>query len=79
VYTTETGGLLRLGVKLMQVASQTDRLAFVNVFLNCSNKVYSDYSPMLYRDFTSLVNKIGIHFQVRDDYMNLQSQQVRYA
>ncbi|KAM3589286.1 hypothetical protein VKS41_000154 [Umbelopsis sp. WA50703] len=71
----KTGGLLRLGVKLMQVASQTDRLAFVNVFLNCSNKVYSDYSPMLYRDFTSLVNKIGIHFQVRDDYMNLQSQQ----
>ncbi|KAG2186267.1 hypothetical protein INT43_002705 [Umbelopsis isabellina] len=47
----KTGGLLRLGVKLMQVASQTDR------------------------DFTSLVNKIGIHFQVRDDYMNLQSQQ----
>ncbi|KAG2219849.1 hypothetical protein INT45_000736 [Circinella minor] len=26
-------------------------------------------------DYTSLVNKIGIHFQVRDDYMNLQSQQ----
>ena len=27
-------------------------------------------------DYTSLVSKIGIHFQVRDDYMNLQSQQV---
>ncbi|KAG1108819.1 hypothetical protein G6F42_015851 [Rhizopus arrhizus] len=26
-------------------------------------------------DYTSLVNKIGIHFQVRDDYMNLQSKQ----
>ncbi|CAO3683404.1 unnamed protein product [Umbelopsis vinacea] len=47
----ETGGLLRLGVKLMQEASKTDK------------------------DYTSLVNKIGIHFQVRDDYMNLQSQQ----
>lgn len=28
------------------------------------------------RDYTGLVSKIGIHFQVRDDYMNLQSQQV---
>ncbi|KAI8141596.1 geranylgeranyl pyrophosphate synthase [Fennellomyces sp. T-0311] len=27
------------------------------------------------QDYTGLVNKIGIHFQVRDDYMNLQSQQ----
>lgn len=26
-------------------------------------------------DYTGLVSKIGIHFQVRDDYMNLQSQQ----
>jgi len=49
--SNKTGGLLRLGVKLMQEASKTDR------------------------DYTSLVNKIGIHFQVRDDYMNLQSQQ----
>ncbi|KAH8556571.1 geranylgeranyl pyrophosphate synthase [Umbelopsis sp. PMI_123] len=47
----KTGGLLRLGVKLMQEASKSDK------------------------DYTSLVNKIGIHFQVRDDYMNLQSQQ----
>lgn len=27
-------------------------------------------------DYTGLVSKIGIHFQVRDDYMNLQSKQV---
>ncbi|KAJ8653345.1 hypothetical protein O0I10_010996 [Lichtheimia ornata] len=27
------------------------------------------------QDYTGLVSKIGIHFQVRDDYMNLQSQQ----
>ncbi|KAI8091389.1 geranylgeranyl pyrophosphate synthase [Gilbertella persicaria] len=45
----ETGGLLRLAVKLMQEASQSEI------------------------DYTSLVSKIGIHFQVRDDYMNLQS------
>ena len=27
-------------------------------------------------DYTPLVNIIGIHFQVRDDYMNLQSTSV---
>ncbi|CDH53276.1 geranylgeranyl pyrophosphate synthetase [Lichtheimia corymbifera JMRC:FSU:9682] len=47
----ETGGLLRLAVKLMQAASTSKQ------------------------DYTGLVSKIGIHFQVRDDYMNLQSQQ----
>ncbi|KAI9308225.1 geranylgeranyl pyrophosphate synthase [Cunninghamella echinulata] len=45
----KTGGLLRLAVKLMQEASESNM------------------------DCTSLVKKIGIHFQVRDDYMNLQS------
>ncbi|KAI7896688.1 geranylgeranyl pyrophosphate synthase [Mucor mucedo] len=47
----KTGGLLRLAVKLMQEASQSEI------------------------DYTGLVSKIGIHFQVRDDYMNLQSKQ----
>jgi geranylgeranyl diphosphate synthase type 3 len=47
--SNKTGGLLRLGVKLMQAASES--------------KI--DYVP--------LVNLIGIHFQIRDDYMNLQS------
>ncbi|KAI7872706.1 geranylgeranyl pyrophosphate synthase [Spinellus fusiger] len=45
----KTGGLLRLGVRLMQSASQS------NI------------------DYTYLVDLIGVHFQVRDDYMNLQS------
>ncbi|CAO3597065.1 unnamed protein product [Absidia cylindrospora] len=45
----KTGGLLRLAVKLMQAASESET------------------------DYTALVSKIGIHFQVRDDYMNLQS------
>ncbi|KAI9299524.1 isoprenoid synthase domain-containing protein, partial [Cunninghamella echinulata] len=27
----------------------------------------------IHSDYTALVSKIGIHFQVRDDYMNLQS------
>ncbi|OBZ85510.1 Geranylgeranyl pyrophosphate synthase [Choanephora cucurbitarum] len=45
----KTSGLLRLAVRLMQAASQSEI------------------------DYTPLVNLIGIHFQVRDDYMNLQS------
>ena len=28
-------------------------------------------------DYVPLVNLIGVHFQIRDDYMNLQSTQVR--
>ncbi|KAF9179103.1 geranylgeranyl pyrophosphate synthetase [Haplosporangium sp. Z 767] len=48
---TETGGLLRLAVKLMQAASGCE----------------ADYVPM--------VELIGIHFQIRDDYLNLQSSQ----
>ncbi|KAL1919268.1 uncharacterized protein VTP21DRAFT_1960 [Calcarisporiella thermophila] len=49
----KTGGLFRLGVKLMQEAS--------------NSKI--DYVP--------LVNILGIHFQIRDDYMNLKSQQLK--
>ncbi|KAI9253171.1 geranylgeranyl pyrophosphate synthase [Sporodiniella umbellata] len=45
----KTSGLLRLAVRLMQAASNSEV------------------------DYTPLVNIIGIHFQVRDDYMNLQS------
>ncbi|KAI8924092.1 isoprenoid synthase domain-containing protein [Entophlyctis helioformis] len=45
----KTGGLLRLGVKLMQLFSTAT----------------VDYVP--------IVNLLGIHFQVRDDYINLKS------
>lgn len=45
----KTGGLFRLGVKLMQAFSEDTR----------------DYIP--------LVNKLAIYFQIRDDYINLQS------
>ncbi|KAH7044066.1 geranylgeranyl pyrophosphate synthetase AtmG [Macrophomina phaseolina] len=47
--SNKTGGLFRLAIKLMQMASETDR----------------DYVP--------LVNLLGNIFQVRDDYLNLQS------
>lgn len=49
---TETGGLFRLAVKLMQAESASDE----------------DYVP--------LVNLMGLIYQIRDDYMNLQSDQV---
>ncbi|RHZ64646.1 hypothetical protein Glove_321g22 [Diversispora epigaea] len=52
--SNKTGGLLRLGVKLMQEASKSKVDEYVN-----------------------LVNIIGIQFQIRDDYMNLQSE--KYA
>ncbi|TKW49120.1 Geranylgeranyl pyrophosphate synthase [Colletotrichum tanaceti] len=47
--SNKTGGLFRLAVRLMQLASESDR----------------DYVP--------LVNVMGLIFQVRDDYLNLQS------
>jgi len=52
LFSLETGGLLRLAVKLMQEASSSNE------------------------DYVELVNLVGIHFQVRDDYMNMQSQKV---
>ncbi|KJA17760.1 hypothetical protein HYPSUDRAFT_45918 [Hypholoma sublateritium FD-334 SS-4] len=47
----KTGGLLRIGIKLMMACSTT------NTGVN--------YVP--------LVNLIGVYFQIRDDFMNLQS------
>lgn len=31
-----------------------------------------------FRDYVPLVNLIAIYFQIRDDYMNLQNNEVRY-
>ncbi|TFK68466.1 terpenoid synthase [Pluteus cervinus] len=47
----KTGGLLRIGIKLMMACGTTN----------------SDV------DYIPLVNLIGVFFQIRDDYMNLQS------
>ncbi|KAJ8473128.1 hypothetical protein ONZ45_g16413 [Pleurotus djamor] len=47
----KTGGLLRIGIKLMMACATENK----NV----------DYVP--------LVNLIGVYYQIRDDYMNLQS------
>ncbi|KAI9488953.1 geranylgeranyl pyrophosphate synthase [Zychaea mexicana] len=74
----KTGGLLRLAVKLMQAASQSKTYAFLlltNQYIELSTNIELLRFGHAFSDYTSLVNKIGIHFQVRDDYMNLQSQQ----
>ncbi|TDL22985.1 terpenoid synthase [Rickenella mellea] len=47
----KTGGLFRIGIKLMMACASTNRDV--------------DYVP--------LVNLIGVYFQIRDDYSNLQS------
>lgn len=60
----KTGGLLRLAVKLMQACSQST--TYPNSPSNRDLKV---------RDYVPLVNLIGILFQIRDDYQNLQDTQ----
>lgn len=54
----KTGGLFRLGIKLMQAESSRARPA-------------ADGTPPL--DCVPLVNLIGLIYQIRDDYLNLQS------
>ncbi|TFY71233.1 hypothetical protein EVG20_g1772 [Dentipellis fragilis] len=55
----KTGGLFRVAVKLMMACATT----------NSTVRVRPD------RDYVPLVNLIGVYFQIRDDYMNLQSNQ----
>ncbi|TPX37025.1 hypothetical protein SmJEL517_g00821 [Synchytrium microbalum] len=47
--SNKTGGLMRLGVKMMQLYTETNK------------------------DLVPLVDLIGVHFQIRDDYLNLAS------
>lgn len=58
----KTGGLLRLAIRLMQECSP-------NNAYSASFKVADE------RDYTPVVNLIGILFQIRDDYQNLQDSQ----
>lgn len=59
--SNKTGGLLRLAVKLMQTCSQ------IEMYYPTCHIDDSDYIPV--------VNLIGILFQIRDDYQNLQDTQ----
>lgn len=58
----KTSGLLRLAVRLMQMYSS-------------SNVYYALTGVSDSRDYVPLVNLIGILFQIRDDYQNLQNTQ----
>ena len=44
--------------------------------LVCSTLQWEDAHPVLFSDFVPLVNLFGVYFQIRDDYMNLQSTEV---
>jgi geranylgeranyl diphosphate synthase type 3 len=60
--SNKTGGLLRLAVKLMQACS--------------SSEMYVPFFPRVdISDYIPVVNLIGILFQIRDDYQNLQDTQ----
>ena len=78
----ETGGLLRIAIKLMRLFATKENNEYVN--LNCP---FCLTKPLLhshrltlfgwkYRDFISLVNLIALYYQIRDDYMTLQSDEV---
>ena len=71
-WRTETGGLFRIAIKLMMALSPVEPKVYVPPHpcpLIVTNALHRDYVP--------LVNLIGVYFQIRDDYMNLQSSQVR--
>lgn len=68
---SETGGLLRLAVKLMQACSPSTEYA-------CRMCVKHNGPTCLHRrrDFVPLVNVLGTLYQIRDDYVNLCSEEV---
>lgn len=68
---TETGGLLRIAIRLMMECATTN----VNVLV-CQVLSRILVEPR-FRNYIPLMNLIGIYFQIRDDYMNLQSDLVR--
>ncbi len=68
---TETGGLFRVAVKLMMACSTTNIDVCVPAL--CRER---PHLMVIRRDYVPLVNIFGIYFQIRDDYMNLQSTQV---
>ena len=67
---TETGGLFRVAVKLMMACATAN----IAVYLSHLDPLHIRVLHVD-RDYVPLVNLIGIYFQIRDDYMNLQSTQ----
>jgi len=68
-----------MGIKLMMAKSASNM--FVSSLFLLSPRLSGSPSLLLHlrSDFVPLVNLISILFQIRDDYMNLQSSQVRFS
>ncbi|PPR01030.1 hypothetical protein CVT26_015631, partial [Gymnopilus dilepis] len=66
----KTGGLFRLAVRLMMAVATKNVGMFV--FHNLSS-FPSNALRTSHRDYTPVVNLIGVYFQIRDDLCNLQS------
>ena len=78
IYTfSETGGLFRIAVKLMMACSTTNSDVCVALVLCICGSIHIYSWLVFFSDYVPLVNIFGIYFQIRDDYMNLQSTQVR--
>ena len=69
----ETGGLFRVAVKLMMACATTNYDVFVIIL-----RLSALTDGALSSDYVPLVNLFGIYFQIRDDYMNLQSSTVSF-
>jgi geranylgeranyl diphosphate synthase, type III len=73
----KTGGLFRLAIRLMMLAAGEKRCVFF--FLSPMRLWAMEMMERLMmmmdgcRDFVPLVNTLGVIFQIRDDYLNLQS------
>ena len=69
---TETGGLFRIAIRLMEATSTEPDKGYASLVLNVRQLLtchaYSAYVP--------LVNLIGVLFQIADDYLNLRSDTV---
>lgn len=48
------------------------------VSLTCSPLMFPELTETPTSDYIPLTDLIGVHFQIRDDYMNLQSSQVSH-
>lgn len=73
---SETGGLFRIAIKLLLAAAATPLQEYVFPRLNAERRMTSSKLCDTNSDCIPLVNLIGVLFQIRDDYQNLQSSQV---
>lgn len=74
----ETGGLFRIAIKLMMAASPEFPPRYSLPYYIVSYDIGAD-ATVYHRDYVPLANLIGIIFQIRDDYVNLQSVQVSHS